>query len=312
MLRRPTSDMFFKTPDSELPSSPAPQTPKFDPLIRALQILQPDLDTSSLAIVTTAGCLRRIAAFFTHSPRAHRLDIELRDGTLFMGRWEGDALLHKFFGYGKQFEEGVRRHAPWLGGSESSHLVVGYEMGGLRMGVQIEVDAFDCKCHSHARLLSTRETPRAKKRLLGGRFDVLSDASDEDPADEEDDGVLKVGTQLPLSCAVEIKTRTRDSAADYPYLPQLYFQQISRVFFAVRDGNRFRTGSMGMRDERRALRAWEAENQALLGKVVALLKWVRKEAERRGDGCKMVLVFRGHGGGAVLYERDGGRLVSDV
>lgn len=233
-----------------------------------------------------------------------------------MGRWDGDALLQTYLGYGKQFEEGVQRYSPGLKGSVSSHIVARYEMGGLKLGVQVEVDAFECKCHSHSKVLSNREAPRASKRLSGGRFDALADVPDEDSEEEAEDGVLRVGTQLPLSCVVEIKTRGRTTRAEYPFLPQLYFQQTPRVFLAIRDGQRFRRGSMRMLDERKELQLWEGENQVLLGTVVALLKRLRSEAERRagGDGvCKMGLVLEGGPeGSAILYGREGKDLVSDI
>lgn len=315
MLRRPESDIWFPKSDFQTPRLPGAEFPKFDPLLRALDVLQPDLDLSSLSVITTAGCLRRIAAFLSHRPRTERLDIEFRQGTLFMGRWEGDTLLQTYLGYGKQFEEGVQRYSPGLKGSVSSHIVARYEMGGLNLGVQVEVDSFECKCHSHSKVLSNRESPRANRRLSGGRFDVLADAPDEDDEEEAEGGILRVGMQLPLSCAVEIKTRGRNTT-EHSYIPQLYFQQTPRVFLAIRDGQRFRKGSMGMLDERKRLQLWEAENQVLLGNVIVLLKMLRSEAERRagGDGvCKMGLVLEGGAGGrAILCGRGGDGLVSDI
>lgn len=317
MLRRPDSDLIFQTSDGALPSTTSRELPIFDRLLRALHILQPDLDPSSLSVITTAGCLRRIAAFLSHRPMTERLDIEFRHGTLFVGRWESDELYRLHVGYGKQFEKAVRRYSPGLEATVSSHIVARYEMGGLRMGVQVEVDAFECKCHSHSKVLSNREAPRANKRHSGGRFDALADIvdDDDDDAGEAEDGILRVGTLLPLSCAVEIKTRRRKAAAEYSYIPQLYFQQIPRVFVATRDNAKFPKHSMEIRDERKELRRWEAENQVLLGRLVTLLKRLRSEAERRAksDGlCKMALVLKGGPGGtAVLYTREGDDLISD-
>lgn len=312
VLRRPESDIFFSKSDHYLRFPPRPEFPKFDPFLRALDVLRPDLDPSSLSVVTTAGCLRRITDFLSHGRRTERLDLEFRHGALFLGRWEGDSALHTYIGYGKQFEEEVQRYSPGLKGSVSSHIVARYEMGGLKLGVQVEVDAFECKCHSHAKALSNREVPRANRRLSGGRFDALADAPGEG---EVDDGVLRVGTQLPLSCAVEIKTRGRNAKGPGPFA-QLYFQQTPRVFLAIRDGQQFQRGSMGMLDERNELQVWEAKNQALLGRVAALLKRLRREAERRAgdDGvCKLGLVLEGGGNGrAILYAREGEDLVSDI
>ena len=310
MLNLPRSDIAFQKDDTHYSETPTRKTPKFEPLLRALEVLQPSVDPSEFALITTAGCLRRIAAFFAGHGRTERLDIEIRDDVLFVGRWEEDPMFEKNYGYGKQFEGAVTSKSPRLGSSVSSHLVAEYEMGGLRMGVQIEADSFDCECHSRSQSPPSPVSPGTEKRFSGGRFEALSDAPDGDAT--EDSGVLRIGTQLSLSCIVEIKTRKRDDDSTEPFLPQMYFQQTPRLLFGLRDGGLFRREAMRVYDEGEAVQAWGAENQVLLGKVVALLKRVVREAERRGEGCRMGLILGGKEGEAVLYERDAEELVSEV
>lgn len=288
--------------------------------------------------MTTAGCLRRITSFLSYRPWPERLNIEFRGGTLLMGRWEGDPLLSKHNGYGSQFERRVTRHVEGLEGSVSCHLVAGYELGGLRMGVQIEVDAFQCKCHWPPGLelpkgapgergqaggeeTATSGAPVKQGLVSSERFDVLS-SLDALSLDDPADGALRTGTTLPLSCAVEIKTRKKNSAKDNPYISQLYFQQMHRVFLAFHDGERFRRTDMAFTGNRQSLEAWERRNQVLLGRLVTLLRRVREEAVKKvgEEGtCKMALVLsigreeRGRESWKVsLYERDGEALVSEV
>ncbi|SPO01081.1 uncharacterized protein DNG_03828 [Cephalotrichum gorgonifer] len=318
VLRRPTRDITYSVSDAQRFPEPPPthQGSPFNSLTRALEILTPDTDPSSLAVITTAGCLRRLAAFLSRHPRSERLNLEFRDGTLFMSRWEGDGRLHHHLGLGKQFEEDTRRFAAGLGESLSSHVVAGYEIGGLKMAVQIEVDAFECDCHAPSILLSptTRRGSLASKMRRssvggGGRYDALSLIDDgEDGSVTE--GILRVGSMIKLSCAVEIKTRMRGRKELFPYLPQLYFQQIPRVFLAIRDNRRFAADDMALRDESENLMAWEAENQVVLARLVALLRDVRAEAERMAVSsgeCKMALVLMAEGGGreALLYRQVG-------
>lgn len=331
------SDISFENRDEDNTPS-LPRTPKFDPLFRALKVTRPDISLSDFDIVTTAGCLRRITAFLSYRPRSERLDVEFRGGTLFMGRWEGDPLLCKHNGFGSQFERMVTRYGKGLEGSASYHLVVGYELGRLKMGLQIEVDTFQCKCHwppglklpkgapgervqSGGKENTTSGTLVKKRPVSSPRFDILS-SLDALSLNDRSDGVLRIGTVLPLSCAVEIKTRKKNSTMDNPYNAQLYFQQMHRVFRAMHDGERFRRGDMAFIDERRKLKAWEGRNQVLLGRLVALLRRVREEAVKKvgEEGtCKMALVLSIGGGDrgreswkASLHERDGEALVSEV
>ena len=339
MLQIPKSDVLFENPDED--TSPTrslpPLTPKFDPLSRALRITRPDISLSDFDLVTTAGCLRRIASFLSYYPQPERLDVEFRGGTLFMGRWEGDPLLNKHHGYGRQFEKKVTRLGEGLERSVSCHLVAGYELGGMKMGVQIEVDAYQCKCHWPPGLQPPKGAPGekrqdpsgapgGKRRASSGRFDILSldtlSLDAEPPQNEAPDGILRLGTPLPLSCAVEIKTRQANSFIDCLYLQQLYFQRTHRVFLGIHDSERFQKKDMDFPDKWRGMKAWEKRNPVLLGLLVALLRRVRGEAVKRvgEEGvCKMALVLsigegvRERGSWkAVLDERDGEALVSEI
>lgn len=331
--------MLFESHDED--NSPyIPLTPKFDPLSRALEITRPDISLSDFDVVTTAGCLRRVTSFLSYRPRPERLELEYRGGTLFIGRWEGDPLLNKHHGYGSQFERKVTRYGKGLGKSVSCHVVAGYELGGLKMGVQVEVDSYQCKCHWPPGQKPPKgapgETAQAgekgqtggKRRSSSGYFDILSldtlSLDADPPQDNSPDATLKLGTPIPLSCAVEIKTCKKNNPIDCPYTAQLYFQRMHRVFLAKHDGQRFERQDMKFRDEKQSLERWEKRNQVLLGQLVALLRRVRDEMVKKigEEGtCKMALVLgveeaegerSKESWKATLYERDGMALVSEV
>jgi len=153
---------------------------RFHPLKASLRILHPDdpsVEPSNFDVVTTTGCLRRIARFLERSEnRTERLDIEFyrESGTLFLSRWSEDPWKRTHLGFGMQFErltrsfdyagrsqdEGVKR----LRDSMSHHRIIRFEMGGLRFLVQTESDAVYCGCHNEKQLLSLAADVSARLR----------------------------------------------------------------------------------------------------------------------------------------------------
>lgn len=298
-------------------------------MLRAVDILRPDVSATDFHVATTAGCLKRLAHFLLRRDRPERLDVEYRDGTLFLARWAGDVWSHVYLGFGKQFEDDVRRFDVLRGplqASTSSHAVVACELGdGVRALVQAEVDAIHCACHAPSRLWalnrekSASPTPASPAaaghgRRSSGRYDVLS--LDTDGGDDDDDdaarGVVRAGVEVGLECGVEIKTCAKKNTG-YDFLAQLYFQQVGKLFLATYDQSGFRRGDMVLRDVADRTVAWEAENQVMLARLVALLKDVRSRtrevADAEGGVCRMALVLGDDGSGewrAVLYQRRDG------
>ncbi|PKS10293.1 hypothetical protein jhhlp_002044 [Lomentospora prolificans] len=324
---RPTSRVDFDTRDMHLrkinPHSKPAEPPKFQPLAQALRFRRPDLSlVAGFQIVTTAGCLRRLTDFLYHGNNrefdsAQRIDIEVRENTLFMGRWEGDVRNHIHTGYGKQFEYRVTSFNtfPELKDTVSSHIAMAYEMGDLKMVVQAEIDAICCKCHTSSKV--PWENPEAfappQRRISGGRYDVLSlDTGNEgeeptygtETITKEGTKILHVGREVDLSCCVEIKTRIEKawSRPSSDFMTQLYFQRASKVFLALHKNGTFQPKDMWEWDATNAVRKWEADNQALLARLVKLLEDIKARAmaaaNRAGGQCKMALVL-GKGGPAV-------------
>lgn len=320
----------------------APEAPKFQPLAQALRVRRPDMSLlSGFHIVTTAGCLRRLTNFLDGEnhrvgERTQRLDIEVREDTVFIGRWEDDARNHMHTGYGKQFEELATSYdalLPDLRDTLSSHVAMAYDMGDLKLVVQAEVDAICCKCHTSSKgPWGAPETPSTlpKRRLSSGRFDVLSlDTGNGEGEEEEHYGavttakegtrILHTGRQVEPSCCIEIKTRTekalhRPSSPDF--MAQLYFQRTSKVFLALHRNGCFSPEEMWQWDAAKAVSKWEADNQVLLARLVKLLEDVRSRAveaaEKAGGQCRMALVLGRDASQegrrdwkATLYEREG-------
>lgn len=317
-------------------SQPA-EPPKFQPLAQAIRIQQPDRSLfSEFHIVTTAGCLRRLAKFLSEDrqnplSKADRLDLEVQGDALFISRWEADPRNKLHTGYGKQFENRTvsYAHLPELQRSQSSHIALSYKMGDLKLAVQTEVDAIDCDCHASPCQPGTPPppSPTIKRRLSGGRFDVLSlDTGDSKEAPnhgaytftQEGTRILHAGKPFNLSCCVEIKTRMKRPMMDkdIDFMEQLYFQRTSKLFLAVHRNGSFDLPHMRLFDVANELRRWEAEQQPLLARLVKFLEELRaramKVAASAGGQCKMSIVLGNTGSQAsgeqeaMLYTRPDG------
>lgn len=128
----------------------------FEPLIRSIEIMAPDVNVfESADIVSNASNLRKLLHILSHkSVRAERFDLEMRGTALLLSRWNEDPSLNSSLGHGAGFERATCRYTPdddpVLHRSLSHHRVVSYRFAGLRCVVQSEVDAYYCDCDHHA------------------------------------------------------------------------------------------------------------------------------------------------------------------
>ncbi|CAI4217974.1 unnamed protein product [Parascedosporium putredinis] len=252
-------------------------------------------------VIASFNCLGEVTLQFL----AERLDLEVQGDALFISRWEADPRNKLHTGYGKQFEDHTvsYAHLPELKRSQSSHIALSYKMGDLKLAVQTEVDAIDCDCHASPCQPGTpAPSPTIRRRLSGGRFDVLSlDTGDSKEAPnhgaysytQEGTRILHAGKQFNLSCCVEIKTRMKkpDQKETIDFMEQLYFQRTSKLFLALHNNGSFYPTLMGLCDVADDLKRWEAEQQPLLARLVKLLEELRaramKAAASAGGQCKM-------------------------
>jgi hypothetical protein len=128
-------------------------THSFEPLLRSVEIMQPELNIFNLAdVVSNAGNLRKLFELLANTTwMLDRYDVEVRGNTLLLSRWNGDPDLKHSYGRGCGFERETCRYAPGddpaVQRSASHHRVLTYNLGGLQFVVQAEVDSYSCACH---------------------------------------------------------------------------------------------------------------------------------------------------------------------
>jgi hypothetical protein len=125
----------------------------FEPLLRSIQVMQPDLDIfSATDVISNVGNLRKLFdVIYNRSWGTERCDVDIRGNTLLLSRWNGDPNLALSLGCGSGFERETCRYPPEedpvLQRSLSHHRVLSYRFADLQLVVQAEVDAYHCACN---------------------------------------------------------------------------------------------------------------------------------------------------------------------
>jgi hypothetical protein len=138
--------------------------------------------------------------------KAFRIDAELYNGTVMMTRWEhlkeSMSQTPLCRGYGVNFEMACTTQEGRLAKSSSHHRVVSYSLGGMKLVVQCEADACDCRCqgaddgnvYSKAQLLARDSTSAKRYRSQGNLLD-------------RPPSPLNIGEKHDSNCLIEIKSR---------------------------------------------------------------------------------------------------------
>ena len=103
-------DMIAFKDDSTDESSAQVYTFRFEPLLLTCAITTPSFVISDADLVTGVNNLRLLVDFaFGAASKSFRIDLEVRDKTLFMARWESDisklARTSRCRGYGRGFKK---------------------------------------------------------------------------------------------------------------------------------------------------------------------------------------------------------------
>ena len=125
----------------------------FEPLVRSIQVADPEYPLEQTDIVTNASNLRKMFLVFVNRQREYeRYDLTWRNNTLFLSKWTSDPHLSSSLGHGSGFEQATclydEHEHELLKSSTSHHRVTGYRFGGLQLVVQSEADAYHCDCHN--------------------------------------------------------------------------------------------------------------------------------------------------------------------
>ena len=128
-----------------------------------------------------------------------------------------------------------------------------------------------------------------------------------------------LGRDIPSPCLLEVKTASSSAPVTFAPDAQLYFSRRKKLYTARHKAGVFHPDGATLQEDKGAdLEAWEGENQAVLGKMGALLRmlwWRVKDLSQEGvEGVSLVCESDGEGEGgllsAELYTRgEGGGLV---
>ena len=118
----------------------------FEPLFRSLELMKPEYNCDSVAIVSDRNGLRKLLNFaYGHIDENFRIDFCMVRTTLFLIRREMSASLlikgSRNSGYGHNFECEFTEAAEDLENSSGHHRIINYKIGVLNCVVRFEVDA---------------------------------------------------------------------------------------------------------------------------------------------------------------------------
>jgi len=219
---------------------------RFEPLVLTCAITTPSFAIADADVVTGVNNLRLLTDFaFGAANKSFRIDLEIRDKTLFMARWESDisnlARTSRCRGYGRGFEEVLTQLSDIDPPQTSHHRIVSYKLGGLRTIVQYQADACDCQCEGAGSDWGTNKSARSSDAMSTTSSDRLQ--------------IIRGGTPHTLSCLVEIKSRESRKHDLQDIFPQLWLSQQSTMILGRQSRGHFtiiESGDMGRR-----IQAWE-------------------------------------------------------
>ncbi|KAH6839573.1 hypothetical protein B0I37DRAFT_358154 [Chaetomium sp. MPI-CAGE-AT-0009] len=138
--------------NNAIPTRYPQYTYPFEPLLRSVEVMQPNVDLfSATDVISNVSNLRKLFDFISNRAWGiDRYDVDVRGNTLLLSRWNGDPSLALSLGCGAGFERETCRYSPdedpVLRRSLSHHRVLSYRFADLQLVVQTEVDAYHCEC----------------------------------------------------------------------------------------------------------------------------------------------------------------------
>lgn len=123
-----------------------PRSP-YAPFFQCLLTLQPNLDMTTICVITDRNSLRKLLAFASVNARdPFRIDVEMVGDTMVLIRREKSNVQHirkdDDQGYGHEFEKAFSTFDKDLRGSRSHHRIVQYDLGAMKCLLRFEADAY--------------------------------------------------------------------------------------------------------------------------------------------------------------------------
>ena len=275
-------ELFSLEPDdlkfaSEVREATVAYEPRFEPLVKAVKIQQPDYEFQDVHFVTGLNNIRQLyglcAGRDEFSKDRFRIDVEVAGRTVYLSRWDSSANLalgSPCRGYGRGFEEQCtikpdfeRFHLT------SYHRIVEYQFGTNKLVVQFECDASTGEEQSWPQSLDRGDLPQipANSSLS---MHVL--------------GKLVSSTSL-----VEIKSKEAKNKSSLDrILAQLYFSGTCQLLLGRHSKGFFRPDNISLQDKTVDIQAWELQSQRQLRVFSRLLEDIRAAVLAQHDktGCK--------------------------
>ncbi|KAF8537452.1 hypothetical protein BDD12DRAFT_911482 [Trichophaea hybrida] len=245
-----------------------PECP-LEPLFRALENTQPDLDLNSYDIITDRRNLQMLLSFVSGTGRwqEFRLDAELVGNSVLFSRWIDWETRRHPGGYGTEFEKIFTKTPESVKGSLVHKRVVGYTLGGLRMMVRFKVDAH-LEDAEEGEEEGEVEVIRGNKVVSRG---VLA----------KDEGIVELRT-----AAMGTKYLTADKT-----LSQMWLSRTPVLCEGFHLNGEFKKVVVMKLQEQGKFLRWEEANQDRIGKLVRVIRML-KEMMERAEGERFAVISK--------------------
>lgn len=289
---------------------------------------------ADLDIVACYSSLGNLVRFLLDKDKSFRILVQVVDSTVFFVRRESSPTekLDGIKGHGHTFPEAYTAWDREVKGSDTSHRILKYRFGGLRMLVRAEADAYIAeKTDGPLPLGSSRSAEKRRASAststtattaditdLGQLFAKLNSTSQASPPVTQSatkiDIVNGTGRPVDQSQVLEIKTRgfwkkdKEDTVAEE--MPKLWLAQIPNFVVAYHNQGRFEA-DIQVQDVRPRVDRWEKLAKRELAAFAALLHKVMAVVKERPD--KKIELCRIGQGQLEIREQlaDAGELLSE-
>ncbi|KAK3339819.1 geranylgeranyl pyrophosphate synthetase [Lasiosphaeria hispida] len=280
----------------------------FEQVLQAAAVMSPDFRLDKVDIVTTRNSLRKLLDFCDgRSQQSFRVNISLVKNTLFIEQYGTAFMAFQSTGWGHNFEKTFTRFPVGLEASTTHDRYLHYPIGDLNCVVGFEVDAcYEGSLGNDDEPAEATEGPL--ERVQAGMEQLrVSSKTEAGPSESKAKSTIASPTTsrarsdtsppklpfnttpkiMPQSTAAEIKSRSKKPGGTIaPYLPQLWFGRTPWLIVGSHTEGTFY--HVSVTNVTAHLERWEAERQAGLRKLAALLAELReavREAVRGGgDG----------------------------
>ncbi|KAI9712048.1 MAG: hypothetical protein M1820_001757 [Bogoriella megaspora] len=275
-----------------------------EPAVRAIFIENPSFASSKIDLVACSSTIGNLLRFVRKAGKAFRFLIQVVGSTVFLIRKERSPreIIPDVRGYGHSFPE---MYTTWEGvakDSASYQRIIQYKFAGLDILLRFESDGYlrdlagsdAASSKAHSLLSPNKDLGKSDPDAL---VDVLEGASvgQKLPASNTALEIISADNRrnIPQEALFDLKTRSTRKIDDdimIDELPRLWVAQIPNFILAFHDSGVFRDiRTIHVRDQ---VSEWEADNQAVLGHLAALIQklatFVRERPEDtievRSDG----------------------------